>query len=278
MIDAPPIPEGFVVERNQSVVLVVERALRHAVVQAGLDSVEGWMTRVGGPVIGAGRAASTVIDLAGSPVRIKALARGGIVGPIWRGRFVGARRIWSNLTTPLAARRRGVATPRPVALALAEGPPGLFRAWLALAEIEGAVDLARAWRSSRPPTRDELELILARVREMHDRGVDHRDLNLGNLLLRRDPSPIDGFILDLDRARLHDGPLPLSSRARALTRLERSAMKIGLGLPSIDWTNGLEDFPWHPYAAGDPDLGRKLVRARRFRRIGIAIHRLGGLR
>ena len=62
---------------------------------------------------------------------------------------------------------------------------------------------------------------VALVRRMHDAGIVHRDLNLGNLLASRDGI----FVIDLDGASLQ-GSLTASQRFGNLSRLDRSYVKL----------------------------------------------------
>jgi hypothetical protein len=109
---------------------------------------------------------------------------------------------------------------------------------------------------------------------MHDVGVDHPDLNLGNLLLRRiPPDEPRAFIVDLDRARMYSGPLSWPVRIRALRRLERSSVKLFGERPLAGFDLCRE---WYvAYAAGDTRIERHLERARRGNRLRFGLHRLG---
>jgi aminoglycoside phosphotransferase (APT) family kinase protein len=154
----------------------------------------------------------------------------------------------------------------------------LHRAWLATEFLPGAVDLAQRRRVGPVPSRRELAAAMHVVRKMHDAGVEHRDLNLGNLLVRAggEMEP-EAFVVDLDAARLHDRPLDFGLRLRALRRLERSHVKLSLraGTPRDDATRELyADL----YAAGDARLAERLRRARPRTRLLIRLHTLGWAR
>jgi hypothetical protein len=113
------------------------------------------------------------------------------------------------------------------------------------------------------------------VRGMHDRGLDHRDLNLGNLLVRGDGAGgHEPFVVDLDRAVLGSGELPFRRRLAALLRLERSYVKIvtraGAKAP------GRERERWYGlYAAGDDRLAARLALWRRLAAPLLLAHRIG---
>jgi tRNA A-37 threonylcarbamoyl transferase component Bud32 len=219
-----------------------------------------------------GRGATARLELpSGRAARVKRLRRGGWTAPLWRDRFLGPRRALDNLRLSAEAGRRGVATPAPLALLIERRRPGLVRAWLAVDEIAGATDMRSRLASGRPPTEVELETVLRLVREMHDRGVEHRDLNLGNLLIRGD-GELEAFVVDLDRGRLHGGALDFGLRQRALRRLERSYVKACHPGPASD---GIRRAFYVRYAAGDRELARRLERGRRLGRVWIGLHRLG---
>ena len=204
----------------------------------------------------------------GTRLLLKQLRRGGAVAAIWRERFVGSRRLLHNLLVPLAAIERGVRTPRPLALLLVAGPPGLVRGWLAQEEIVDAVDLATRLVSGPAPRAEERVRMMRCVRSAHDAGLDHRDLNLGNLLL----APRDALLIDLDGARLVPAPLPFEARMRALRRLERSCIKLlgaGGGTDAHGWI-------YADYAGDDAPLARRLAAGRDSARLRRARRRAPG--
>ncbi len=206
---------------------------------------------------------------------LKQMRRGGMTRAVWRDRYAGKRRLIDNLRNPLEAARRGVPTAAPVALLLVEGPPFLFRAWLAVEEIPDTENLIERIQSRDPLVAPEIEAVIGLVRGMHDRGVEHRDLNLGNLLVRRRrPDEIETFVVDLDRARLRDRPLRWRERIRGLRRLERSTVKLFGEQPRIAGLD-LRRCWYETYAAGDVELSRRLERARRTNRLWLRLHGLG---
>jgi tRNA A-37 threonylcarbamoyl transferase component Bud32 len=160
-----------------------------------------------------------------------------------------------------------------VALLLLEGPRGLFQGWLGLEDVAGSTDLATRFASESPPTSAELGAALRAVRRMHDAGVEHRDLNLGNLLVGE--AGADGpraFVIDLDRARCHAAALPFAARQAALRRLERSYVKSG---PPGHARDEIRDGLYSLYAGDDARLASRLAKGRRVGRGWIRVHRLG---
>jgi len=251
--------------------LVARSDQRDALIAAGLDRPEAWERLLDSGRHAAGRGSTVRVELdSGLAVRLKRMRRGGLAAGLWRDRFVGQGRLVDNLRVPSVALERGVATAAPVALLMAQGPPGLWRAWVAVEELDGARDLRALLTSDQPLSRDELAAVMRVVRGMHDAGVHHPDLNLGNLLLRRDSG--EAFVIDLDRGRLVDGPLPFGLRQRELRRLERSWVK-ELGAPSL--TGGLDaDLIYENYAEDDDALASRLRAGRPFGRFLLRLHAL----
>jgi len=279
LTDLSDISEEFEVRGAEGSTLIVVREHAAAVVQAGLDRPQGWDERIAAGATGAGRGGTARLDLAdGLGGVLKRMRRGGMLAKLWRDRFAGRRRLLENLRVPLEATRRGIATAAPVALLLVEGPPGLYRAWLALEEILGASNLVERLSGERPPDETEVDAVVGLIRRMHDRGIEHPDLNLGNLLLRDRPDgegadAFEPFVVDLDRARVLPGALSWTARVRALRRLERSSVKL-FGERPIEGFD-LRRRWYEAYACGDEAWLARLERARRANRFWLSLHRLG---
>jgi hypothetical protein len=187
---------------------------------------------------------------------VKKMRRGGLAARLWRDRFAGTRRLLANLTVAEEAKRRRIATPAPLALCLRTDLPGLYQAWLMTEEIARGRDLLSVLKEGRRPT-GMLEAAMGLVRRMHDAGLHHRELNLGNLLVREEArGSWEAFVIDLDRAVLRPGPLDDGARLRALLRLERSYAK-HVGAPGLLG----DDTPrvWlELYTGDDADLAGRL--------------------
>jgi hypothetical protein len=250
--------------------LVADETRIDGLLAAGLLDPDAWSRS-----IGAHRGASGTLRLEdGASLILKKMRRGGLLAPLWRDRYAGARRLLDNLRLPLEAARRGIATPPPVALLLRRSGGGLYEGWLATEELRGAVDLRTRLAAPPPPGDERMATVLAAVRAAHDVGLEHRDLNLGNLMLREPgEDSVEVFLIDLDRARLHPGPLDFHRRRAALRRLERSYVKcFGADGP---WGDRDGAFWFELYAAGDADLIRRFAAGRRVDRALLALHRLG---
>ena len=238
-----------------------------------------------------------VRGVGGPNVIIKALRRGGIVGKI-RGGYYGHDRLLSEMRKLEDAVRRGVPIPTVVFGASTRLRRGGTASLLATREFEGAVslvDLLRAPATGRMPSRAR-STSLARagraVRRAHDLGLDHVDLNIGNVLIAplgrrfgirgiRVPSEgdtaesIGACVIDLGMSRLGD-PLTPGRRASNLIRLLRSAEK-HLGRDHHRMRDAAAFM--HGYLAGSPApdraFRRSLMRGIRLRFPIIAFHRIG---
>jgi len=168
--------------------------------------------------------------------------RGGAVARWLGDRYLrlGAARPLRELRVSAAARARGVRTPEVLALAVYPAA-GFYRADLATAEVEDAVDLAEALWAEHPDAADPsarqacLGAAGALLRQLADAGVRHPDLNAKNILLAPaapgeapPAAPRSPFafacVLDLDGCTLA-APLSWRRRREAQARLERSLRK-----------------------------------------------------
>jgi tRNA A-37 threonylcarbamoyl transferase component Bud32 len=259
-------PEGFSVSGRDEV-LIVSDVQRESVVAAGFDRLETWRRHLDRGEVRSGRGSTARVSLeSGAQLRIKQLRRGGLLEALWRDRFAGSGRLIDNLRVPLIARSRGISTPEPVALMLAQGPPGLFRGWIAFEELVGAINLTAAITAGPTPTPEERQAVMSLVRRMHDSGVEHRDLNLGNLMMRRTDRPTQVFVIDLDRARVSATPLAFAKRQQALRRLERSFVKETGRRDGTDWI-------YDDYAGDETGLQARLGRGRALGRRLLDLHR-----
>lgn len=242
MSRALTLAPGFVAAAGDGGTLIAEPHTLDAFRAAGLDRSATWETAIAAGKRHSGRGATACFEADRLGVlRLKQLRRSGWLAPLWCERFLGTRRLLRNLSDAREAIRRGVATPEVRALWLRPGPPGFWRGWLAVEEVPDARDLAVALTAADPPSAETLTMAAVAVRRMHDAGVEHRDLNLGNLLVREHgPRSPQAWVLDLDRARLHGAPLGLAARSRGLRRLVRSTIKVcgsgavgGIDVPSL---------------------------------------------
>lgn len=177
---------------------------------------------------GSGRGGAVRLAIGDATVVVKTLRRGGLTGRLlgaglgaW---FFGARRVLDAVALAQRLLERGGSTARPAFARIRRGAlPGLRRLELATQEVAGARDAAAFFASRPAPAarRAALRACGAAVHALHEAGVRHADLNLGNLLL------CDGraLVIDLERSTL-PAPLTPADRVDNLARLLRSAEKL----------------------------------------------------
>lgn len=219
-------PKGFEVVEDGKTVTVVKPAMREAV--AAREPAPG----AGAPK--AGRAPLERIAVPGGVGLVRHCRRGGLLGGVLADLYLDGKRFLRELGVADALVRRGVPTPEPLAGIRREALPGLYRAEIVVREVPDARDLAAALRAQ-PERKAELLAAAARLlRQCHDAGLLHPDLNARNILIAPDGA---AMILDLDRAELAD-ELSLGDRLGMVARLYRSLHKLGLAPEPVgddDW-------------------------------------------
>jgi 3-deoxy-D-manno-octulosonic acid kinase len=186
--------------------------------------------------VGGGRAAHPVVVLpSGERAVVRGYRRGGLVRHVNTRRYFGGNRAFDELRATERARAGGVRTIR--VLAAIEHPRVFgYTAVLATLLLPGAVDAARWLADREAEARAEiLREAGVQLAAMHAAGVAHPDVNLRNLLVTGHDGAWEVRVIDFDRARIHDGPVPALRRAADLRRLARSARRLRAGLGETEW-------------------------------------------
>jgi 3-deoxy-D-manno-octulosonic acid kinase len=116
-----------------------------------------------------------------------------------------------------------------------------YRGWLATRRLAGSEDLWAVLQRGAFADDEKAELIASAalaIRKMHRRGVFHADLNLKNILVRREENGIRCYVIDLDKAKLLDHGLSSRQAKSNMRRLLRSVSKLDPGrvlLTNEDW-------------------------------------------
>jgi len=223
------VPSGYAVHRVGDSWLVLDADRAPDLVQLRLGSPEARRELFArGPVRGRGRA-PTITLASGTRIVLRRYRHGGLLGWLTRSLLLGPHRPLSELRVSTAARLNGAPVPPVVCVALWPVLGPLWSGLIGTLEVSDSRG-AGAWLASNVDP--ELRIHAARevgkaVRALHDAGVEHRDLQLANILLSEDP--VQARVIDLDRALFHSpAPVPASRRAQNLGRLVRSAIKNGL--------------------------------------------------
>ena len=220
------VPEGFEkVAPGPGLTMLAARGFAHAGLASRILGPGG-----GAPARHAGRAELRSLTLPdGGNALVRPYRHGGVLRRLTRDRFVSRPpRPFAELAVTAAARGRGVATVEVLAALVAWGPGPWYRGCLVTRELEGARNL---WDALQGDLSDEEKQSMLRragrsLRLMHEAGIDHRDLNLRNILVLRSAPCSEVYVIDFDTARLFPGPAPASRARRNLRRLLRSARKL----------------------------------------------------
>lgn len=225
-----PVPPGYVVHRIGSTWLVLD----------DLHSKELVQLRLADPAVrqalfarAARRGRGATPSVAVSPDQRMVLRRyqhGGTLAGLTGKRFLGPSRALQELEVTARAEASGAPVPHVLCLVLWPVWGPLWSALIGTREESQVEDLFELLTKldDGPTRRRSLRQVGSAIRRLHDAGVEHRDLQLRNILVRKGEPP-EIVVVDLDRARFHArGTMPPSRRAANLGRLARSAVKTGL--------------------------------------------------
>ncbi len=175
---------------------------------------------------GRGRGRLRRLPSAFGPLVVREYRKGGMLRAVRGRRFHGRLRPLDEL----ALHRRLLGAQVPVVDAVGavvlHGAIG-WRGFLLMREVDVAIDLEALLYDPGLHTgiflREALVEAGRAVRALHDAGVSHPDLHPKNLLLEGRTGRV--LVIDLDRARAYDGPLPEDARLSNLVRLGRAVEK-----------------------------------------------------
>jgi hypothetical protein len=154
--------------------------------------------------------------------------RGGLIHYALKDLYVGIRaRPVRELAVAAEAHRRGIPVAEPIGAVVEWVAPIVYRSVFLTRALAGMT----LWEFL---CTDDDTFVRAHVIEqarqaldtMHRLGLFHADLNLHNLFVTQSRESFAVAILDLDKARLFQGPVPARMRARNFARLQQSARKL----------------------------------------------------
>ena len=174
------------------------------------------------------RQSGFVIGLGGSEIFVRHSRRGGMMRLVLNDVYLGFRaRPATELAVALEARRRGIPVADPIGAMIEWVAPCLYRGFFMTRAMTGMTMWDFVRTDDDPDVRRHvIENACAAIATMHRMGVAHDDLNLHNLFVTRSHDSFTVALLDLDKARLFDGPAPTNLRRQNLLRLRRSARKL----------------------------------------------------
>lgn len=203
----------------ESVAGAVRAALEAAPTLAAWASERAERSRPGG------RGTVHVARLDDRPVAVRHARRGGWMRPLGDRYLDRPPRPFRELAVSARLRGSGIDTPEILAALVMPARPG-YRADVATAWIEPGHDLRDLLTPNVYPVavrRAGMEAAGGLVGRAHRAGLDHPDLNVGNLFLQPAEPGWRAWLLDLDRATI--GPPSPDAARENLARLIRSLEK-----------------------------------------------------
>ena len=267
------VPADYAVHRVGSTWMVLDRAQSPALV--GLRLADPSMRRAlfaRAPRRGRGEAPSVELG-GGAAMVLRRYRHGGLLAALAGTLFLGPARPLQELRVTARAEASGAPVPRVLCLVLWPVGGPFWSALIGTREERPARDLHGALVAADATESVALARRVGRaVRKLHDAGVEHRDLQLRNILVAENDEPRI-VLIDLDRARFHRyGRVPVRCRAQNLGRLARSVIKAGLW-GGVVGRRQLAAFSGS-YSGASRDLRRELRGRIPVERVKLLAHRL----
>lgn len=183
---------------------------------------------------------ASIPDRTQTTVVVRHSWHGGLLAPITGDRFRRPTRAPIELLRSFMLRECGIPTPEVVAFALYKAGPGLARVDVATRYIPDSNDFAAVLANLAPEiTREEafpaVELLL---RQLANNGFTHPDLNVKNILLQKQGSVVQAWVLDVDVMQWDRHTPTVSVMKMNADRLVRSLVKarrqFGLGFTDTE--------------------------------------------
>lgn len=286
MIRKKDIPPAYcLIEKGKTTIIVLKDDCRKTLFKMGIGNPELFFknsSENSDSYRGRGAVKTMALSENGKErLIIRHYQRGGKVQKFTSDLYWGASRPLRELWVGYQAMEKGIPTAEILAACHTKVFGQLHRGDLVSREIMNGKDLASYLKCLPQPLskknilqkRKAIETVGNLIREMHDAGIFHGDLNLKNIILQiSGPRTIKGYIIDFDKS-IVKSRLNKKMRIRNLLRLNRSAEKIKKeGLP-ITWTDALRFLL--AYYQNPPnfrtllkDLSRRYERHMRFHRLG----------
>jgi serine/threonine protein kinase len=166
----------------------------------------------------------------GDTALIRPYRHGGLLRHLLRGIFfTWPPRPFRELAITEEVRCRGIPTVEVFGACVRRIWGPFYRGWLVTRLLNGGEDLWTAIRNGlvlQTGAKKVFDAVAGSLRDLHREGIYHRDLNLKNILVRRESDGVKGYIIDFDRAILFLGGVPPTMVQRNLDRILRSANKL----------------------------------------------------
>jgi tRNA A-37 threonylcarbamoyl transferase component Bud32 len=265
-----PIPPSFSLIKKGNTFFLLNEEYKDLLLQQGIEDIDTLIARyAGAKQHSGGRSLHPSIPLRdGQRMVLRRYLHGGLLRAVTRGLYAFGSRSFQELALTEEIRSAGIPTIRPIGAVHQSSIFQFYRAYLLTLEVPGARNSIQFFQDiGSHPVGEVLalkrKLIRAAgrlVRQFHDSGFFHADLQLRNFLI----ADHHVLLIDFDRS-LRMQNLPEKMRMKNLLRLNRSLDKWKRqGLP-VTFSDRLRFFL--AYAGEDPkarDVLRKALRTYSF--------------
>ncbi len=178
------------------------------------------------PVSSGGRGGAWFLRAGADRLVLREYRRGGLVAKVSLSAYLYTResevRSFAEFRLLNQLVSLGLPVPRPVAAWYRKLSPLQYRAAIIIEQLEGTTPLADLFQTM---ASDAWALLGATIRQFHDAGVRHADLNCFNVLVRGD----EFFLIDFDKGDIRRADSGPGWKAQNLSRLRRSLVKVSGG-------------------------------------------------
>ncbi len=235
------LPSGYSFVRKDSTVMILADKHREQLLGAGIEDPQAMVDNSADAVKlsgGRGMTYSIPLDVQKGGIRliIRHYEHGGVFRKVFGDIFIGCSRPLNELAVNCRAIEMGLPVPGAIAVCIKKYFGVFTRNWFISREITMAVNAAD-WLvgadnmpgvASVGKRKSMFSAVSDAVRNMHDKGLYHNDLNLNNILFRESDSGFEVFLIDLDKTRIKT-PMRINRRMKNLLRLNRSVEKLASG-------------------------------------------------
>ncbi|MBM4307577.1 MAG: hypothetical protein FJ123_12685 [Deltaproteobacteria bacterium] len=277
MIKKVSIPPSYSLIKKGRTYLLLHDKFKERLLQMGIENLSGFLSSHPTLTYLEGRIPHPSIPIQnGMKMVIRRYSHGGLLKFLNRDLFLFGARSFKELVLTEGIRSAGIPTIQPIGAIHQMVIFPFYRAYLLSLEISNAKDLIRYFKENGAPS--SLQNLLKKrktirtagllLRQFHQKGFYHRDLQLKNLLVLGEQV----LIIDFDRS-YRKTKLSRRERIRNLLRLNRSVEKwkrSGLPITRTDRLRFLK-----AYAGDDQKFLKKIQKTIWVHSVGLFFHRIG---
>lgn len=205
-------------------------------------NIEYWKKMKAVTGFATGRGKTWFVQTTTLPAALRHYFRGGFISKALKDSyfFTGWEntRSWQEFTLLLYLREKGLAVPRPIAArAIKRGC--CYQADLLVEKIDNAKDLVKVL-TDEALTPLQYRAVGQLIRQLHDTGVCHSDLNIHNILLDEQGKY---WLIDFDKCGLKKGnSWKKDNLNRLLRSFQKEKLKCGISWQQSDWRELLRGY------------------------------------